>query len=221
MNRRLGILGGTFDPIHCGHLDLGAAAQAALGLEALLVMPLNVPPHRAAPVASAFHRFAMVAISIAGRSGWRASDLELRRQEPSYTSSTLRHLHDAGYQPHELFFVLGADAFAEIGIWKDYPQILERANFVVVSRPGNPVSALPARLPDLASRMVRVNADDERPSAPSVLLVDGHTADISGTSVRRRAAERLSLTGMVVPGVEQHIQQHGLYRATLSSTPTV
>ena len=88
--RRVGILGGTFDPIHCGHLDVGAAAQAALDLEELLVLPSNIPPHRPQPVASSYHRFAMVALAIAGRRGWRALDLELREDGRSYTSETLR-----------------------------------------------------------------------------------------------------------------------------------
>jgi nicotinate-nucleotide adenylyltransferase len=83
MSRRVGILGGTFDPIHCGHLDLGAAAQAVLGLGPLSVIPANVPPHRAPPVASGFHRFAMVALAVAGRAGWHASDLELEHRQPS------------------------------------------------------------------------------------------------------------------------------------------
>ena len=151
--RRVGILGGTFDPIHCGHVDVGAAAQAALDLEELLVLPSNIPPHRPQPVASSYHRFAMVALAIAGRRGWRALDLELREDGMSYTSETLRSLHDHGVSAQELFFVTGADAFLEIATWKNYPGVLNLAHFAVVSRPGVPVAALPAQLPELADRM--------------------------------------------------------------------
>ena len=140
--RRIGILGGTFDPIHCGHLDVAEAAQAALGLDRMFVMTANIPPHRPQPAASAYHRFAMVAIAVAGRSGWRAADLELRSDAPSYTSTTLARFHERGYPASELFFVIGADAFAEIGAWHDYPQILDATHFAVVSRPGFPVGEL-------------------------------------------------------------------------------
>ena len=80
MNRRIGVLGGTFDPIHCGHLDLGEAAQRELQLTSVLVMPSSRPPHRTAPLASGFHRFAMAALAIAGRTGWQVSDSELPHQ---------------------------------------------------------------------------------------------------------------------------------------------
>ncbi len=137
--RRVGILGGTFDPIHCGHLDAGAAAQAALDLEELLVLPSNIPPHRPQPVASSYHRFAMVALAIAGRRGWRALDLELREDGRSYTSDSLHTLHGQGFNAQELFFVTGADAFLEIATWKNYPAVLDLAHFAVISRRGVPV----------------------------------------------------------------------------------
>ena len=160
--RRVGILGGTFDPIHCGHLDVGAAAQAALDLEELLVLPSNIPPHRPQPVASSYHRFAMVALAIAGRRGWRALDLELREDGRSYTSETLGSLHDLGFHAQELFFVSGADAFLEIATWKNYPAVLNLAHFAVVSRRAVPVGDLPARLPALADRMRLIGDHDVR-----------------------------------------------------------
>jgi nicotinate (nicotinamide) nucleotide adenylyltransferase len=151
--RRIGILGGTFDPIHCGHLDAGVAAQAALALEELLVLPSNIPPHRPQPTASSYHRFAMVALAIAGRPGWRALDLELREDGRSYTSDSLHTLHGQGFGATELFFVIGADAFLEIATWKNYPAVLNLAHFAVISRRGVPIGDLPARLPALADRM--------------------------------------------------------------------
>jgi nicotinate-nucleotide adenylyltransferase len=106
--RRIGILGGTFDPIHCGHLDVGRAAEQALGLDEIVVIASNIPPHRPQPAASSHHRFAMVALAIAGRSGWRASDVELRGDTPSFTAGTLQHFHDRGFAATELFFIIGA-----------------------------------------------------------------------------------------------------------------
>jgi nicotinate-nucleotide adenylyltransferase len=152
-SRRVGILGGTFDPFHCGHLDVGAAAQTALGLGEVLVLPSCIPPHRPQPLASAYHRFAMVALAIAGRGGWRALDLELREAARSYTSDTLERFRSEGFSASELFFIVGADAFVEIATWKNYPALLDFAHFAVVSRPGVPVAELPARLGSLADRM--------------------------------------------------------------------
>ena len=154
-SRRVGILGGMFDPIHNGHLDVIAAAHAALQLDEIFVVPANVPPHRAAPVASSYHRFAMVALAIAGREECRATDLELREAGPSYTSDTLRRFQSQGFDPADLFFIIGADAFLEIATWKNYPALLELSHFAVISRSGVSVGELPVRLPSLASRMRR------------------------------------------------------------------
>jgi nicotinate-nucleotide adenylyltransferase len=209
--RRIGILGGTFDPIHCGHLDVAEAAQAALGLDRMFVVTANIPPHRPQPFASAYHRFAMVALAVAGRSGWRATDLELRSDAPSYTSTTLEQFHERGYAPSELFFVIGADAFAEIGTWRDYPQILDGTHFAVVSRPGFPVGELARRLPLLAPRMTWPPVDAAAQIDPLILLIDEPTADVSSSAIRHRLAAAESIEGLVPPSVAQHIEQHGLY----------
>jgi nicotinate-nucleotide adenylyltransferase len=211
VTRRIGILGGTFDPIHSGHLDLGACAQEALGLTRMFVITSNIPPHRQQPFASAYHRFAMVSFAVASRPGWRAADLELRSETPSYTSGTLAKFHERGYSASELFFVIGADAFADIGTWHDYPAILDAAHFAVVSRPGFPVGDLPQQLPRLRSRMVRPPLDPLSQIEPMISLIDAPTADVSSTAIRARVAEGESIAGLVPPGVQQHIEQHGLY----------
>lgn len=209
--RRIGILGGTFDPIHHGHMDVALAAHTALAFHRMYVIPSNITPHRAQPLASPFHRFAMAAIAVANRPGWRAADLELRFGEPSYTSGTLRRFLQRGYSASELFFVIGADAFADISSWRDYPAILGSAHFVVVSRPGFPVADLPQRLPPLASRMSRPPIDGLAQLDPLIVLIDAPTAGVSSTAIRQRLAEGESITGLVPPGVQQHIEQHGLY----------
>jgi nicotinate-nucleotide adenylyltransferase len=208
--RRIGIVGGTFDPIHCGHVDMAQAAQAVLGLTAVFVIPAHIPPHRAQPSASSYHRFAMAALTVAGRAGWRVSDLELRMNTPSFTSSTLSRFHERGYSSSELFFVIGADAFAEIESWRDYPDILDRAHFAVVSRPGSSAAHLPVRLPLLAPRMVLPPLGEPRVD-PLIILIEAVTADVSSTAIRQRRAGGESIGGLVDPGVQQHIEQHGLY----------
>lgn len=209
--RRVGVFGGTFDPMHRGHIDIGQAAQSALGLTDLFVVPASVPPHRDQPHASSYHRFAMVALAVAGRPGWHASDLELCDRAPSFTSATLKRFHERGYAASELFFVIGADAFADIGSWKDYPDLLDCAHFAVVSRPGCPVAHLPARLPLLASRMVAAPLDRPMAKNPAIVLIDAPTSDVSASAIRRRRAAGQSIAGLVDPAVQQHIEQHGLY----------
>jgi nicotinate-nucleotide adenylyltransferase len=218
MIRRVGVLGGTFDPIHCGHLDLGLAVERALQLTSLLVVPANIPPHRPRPSASMFHRFAMTAMAVSGHAGWQASDLELSQPSPSYTQATLSRLHQDGYHASELFFVIGADAFADIRSWKDYPAILDGAHFAVVSRPGSPVSGLSQRLPELATRMTAPSAE-VNPHVVSIFLIDAATADVSSTAIRQRRHQGQSISGLVPPGVEQHIEQHGLYRSIAPNEP--
>jgi nicotinate-nucleotide adenylyltransferase len=211
--RRVGILGGSFDPIHWGHLEAAFAAESALSLQRLLVITSNLPPHRSAPRASGYHRFAMVSLAVAGRAGWRASDLELRDAGESYTSATLQRLHDRGYAPAELFFIIGADAFSDIANWRDYPSILEYAHFAVVARPGYPVSDMPDRLPTLADRMVRPPLDPISHLYPLIILIDAPTTDVSSSAIRDRRAKGEPIEGLVPDPVRQHIEQHGLYAA--------
>jgi nicotinate-nucleotide adenylyltransferase len=209
--RRIGILGGSFDPIHCGHIDVAEAACRAIEPLRVVIIPANIPPHRPQPIASPYHRFAMAALVVATRPSWSVSDVELRVQSPSFTSSTLALFHERGYKPSELFFLLGADAFLDIGKWKDYPQILAAAHFVVVSRPGSPAGELPARMPELAPRMIRPPLTDVNEQTASIILIDADTRDVSSTAIRRARAEGKSIAGLVDRSVQQHIEQHGLY----------
>ena len=201
---RIGILGGTFDPIHLGHLEAAAAAARALSLERVILLPSRTPPHRPAePRASVFHRFAMAAIA-ALEHGMVVSDLEVRREGPSFTALTLEALHHEGYAPPQLFFITGSDAFAEVGTWYDYPRILQLANFVVVSRPGapRPVELLPA--PESL-------VPERNPTATTVFSVEANTPNVSSTEIRRRVGAGESLDGLVPPGVAGHIRRHLLY----------
>lgn len=215
--QRIGLLGGMFDPIHCGHLDVGDAAERALALTDVLVMPANRPPHRAQPVASSHHRFAMTAMAVAGRPRWRALDLELRELGTSYTSATLRRFHADGFPPTALFFIAGADAFLEIATWHDYPAVLDLAHFAIVARPGVTVGELPTRLPALQARMRRSTEAGAAADRTVIFLIDAVTADVSSTAIRQARLNHQSITGQVPPPVQQHIEQHGLYENPLHS----
>lgn len=213
--RRLGVLGGTFDPIHLGHLDAARAARRALDLDDVLLMPARVPPHKAAaPLASAWHRFAMAALAASDQPDLRVSDIELQEAGPSYTARTLDRLAQAGYRPGQIFFISGTDAFAEITAWRDYPDLLDRSHFVVVSRPGNAADHMPRRLPDLAARMRSPQGADTTAGdadATGIWLVAAPTRDVSSSSVRACVGRGQAVDRLVPPAVATHIARHDLY----------
>jgi nicotinate-nucleotide adenylyltransferase len=213
--RRLGILGGTFDPIHCGHLDAGDAACAALSLDAILLIPAHDPPHRPIdPCASVHHRFALVSLAIAGRDAYRVSDMELVRQGPSYTADTLRSLHAKGWRASQLFFILGTDAFAEIAAWYGFPSFLDLAHFVVIARPGTTIETAAARTPQLRARMCGAPQVDSIADGPTrIFLVEAQTHDVSSTAIRKRLAAAQPIDDLVPAPVARHILKHHLYGA--------
>jgi len=226
----LGVLGGTFDPIHLGHLAAGDAAQQALSFDSMLLIPSRIPPHRADPVtAGPEDRFAMAKLAAAERPRWTASRLELDRDGPSFTYDTLlalksrgrgeaamsdgRGIGDDGASGVEwqIFFITGADAFAEIASWSRYPAVLDLAHFVVVSRPGITLDSLRVRVPSAFSRPLSA-ARGKQPSAKTrVILVEAHTPDISSTDIRRRVRAGHSLSGYVPDTVADYIRDHHLY----------
>src|SRR4029079_10589339 len=219
---RLGILGGTLDPVHVGHVETARAARHALGLDRTLLVPSRVPPHRPTqPAASPFHRCAMTALAVNGIDGLEASDVELTAPGTSYTADTLDRFHAVGLRAAQIFFVLGADAFAEIETWNRYPQVLDLANFAVVSRPGYDTARLIEGIPALAPRLARPGAiDGSGRLGTRIFLVSADTPDVSSTDIRRRLRTSMSIAGLVSSGVEQHIRQHALYRDGGSSTYT-
>lgn len=211
--RRVGVIGGTFDPIHLGHLAVAEHAARALDLHEVRFLPSRIPPHRPEqPIASGFHRFAMVALAIVDDPRWTVSDVELTREGPSYTFDTLQAMHAEGLAPPEIFFVTGADAFAEIATWSRYPAVLDHAHFVVVSRPGSRLDELQARLPALAPRMVHADLRGDDAAAPRIVLLEAATPDVSSTEIRQRARDGVSIERLVPPRVAAHIARHGLYR---------
>ena len=210
---RLGLLGGTFDPIHFGHLDAADAAQRALRLDEIRFIPAHDPPHRPLdPRATAFHRFALLSLALDGHPLYRASDMELRRDGPSYTTDTLRALRAEGWTPLQLFFILGADAFAEIATWREFPAVLDAAHFVVVARPGTTLDAAAARTPEIRSRIRIPDGPAEGPGT-SVFLVEAPTRDVSSTTIRARVAAGQPIDDLVPGSVARHIVAHRLYGA--------
>jgi nicotinate-nucleotide adenylyltransferase len=211
--RRLGIVGGTFDPVHWGHLDAAGAAASALGLTDLLFVISHVPPHRpSSPQASAFHRFAMVALATQDLPHAAVSDLELRRSGPSYSADTLASLHAQGWAPSQIFFVIGADAFAEIETWHAYPALLDLCHFAVVSREAAGADTVATRNPDVAARLATPDRVTTSGTATRVIPLCVETRPVSSTLVRARVAAGLDAADLTPHAVATYITRHALYR---------
>ena len=211
---RLGLLGGTFDPVHFGHLDAAQAAHAALQLDEVQLVPAHDPPHRQEdPRSSAFHRFALLALAVNAYPWMRASDRELRRTGRSYTIDTLRALHTEGWQASQLFFILGTDAFAEIASWRSFPDVLDAANFVVIARPGTATNAAFTRVSGITDRLQASGADTRDPRRTWVFPVEARTRDVSSTLIRARLNARDRIDDLVPATVARHILAHHLYGA--------
>jgi nicotinate-nucleotide adenylyltransferase len=194
-----GLLGGTFDPVHLGHLDVARAALNSLNLDRVLFIPAHIPPHRTKPQASAADRLAMVKLAIADEPKFEASTIELDADGPSYTSVTIDRFLADGYAKDDLCFIAGADAFADITKWHDYPGLLDKCRFAVVSRPGFPASAIAQQIPSLAERLA------------GIFLIDAPTAPVSSTSVRASIDRGAPLVGQVPDVVAGYISAHRLY----------
>jgi nicotinate-nucleotide adenylyltransferase len=204
-DRRVGILGGTFDPIHYGHLVIAEQVREALSLERVLFVPARIPPHKQGEeIAPAADRAAMVELAIAGNPAFVVSRVELERDGPSYTADTLEALAgEASRQgvARELFFILSSEALSGVLAWSDPDRILSLCRLVVVPRPGTPLPTGPelaARFGDRADRIVAVE------TAPVAN---------SASDVRDRAAAGRSIRYLVPPAVEAYIREHRLYRS--------
>ena len=213
---RLGVLGGTFDPIHNGHVRAAEAARTVLDLETIRVVPAHDPPHRPVdPRASVFHRFALVALAINGLTQWELSDAELTRSGPSYTADTLRSLHAEGWSPSQIFFILGSDAFAEIATWYEFPAVLDAANFAIVARPGTTLAQATSRTEAVSQRLRPVGPDGAVASISTVntgiFLIEADTPDISSTDIRNRLAAGRSIDNLVPAAVARYIRRQHLY----------
>ena len=148
-----------------------------------------------------------------GLAATRASDIELRRTGASYTYETLAALHAEGWSASQLFFILGTDAFAEIATWREFPSVLDAAQFVVIARPGTtPESAL-SRLPELRARVRPTTGGSEVLDRTAIYLVEAHTRDVSSTAIRSRLAAGASIDDLVPSPVARHIVAHHLYGA--------
>ncbi|MFN8625849.1 MAG: nicotinate-nucleotide adenylyltransferase [Candidatus Binatia bacterium] len=209
---RIGILGGTFNPIHLGHLRSAEEVREAQGLDRVLFIPSASPPHkRRAGLASAAHRLAMVRRAVAGNPFFKVSTIEIERHGRSYSVDTLRALR--ARMPGAAFsFIMGLDAFREIDTWKHHEAIFELCDVLVTSRPPTAETVLFDLLP-VAVRDQFCYPDDEltHRTGNRILFQRISGLDISASSIRERVAAGLSIRYLVPTAVERYIARHSLY----------
>ena len=217
MNRPLGILGGTFDPIHHGHLRMAQEAIEQCGMGQVLIIPTGIPPHRAAPLASAQARWEMVRLAVAGHADFLVDVREVFRTDPCYTVDTLTGLRTELGQQQPLCLILGSDAFLQLHTWHDWKQLFELAHIVVMQRPGQPLgNAIAQANPELQAeyraRLAPAPLALQETSGGRILALDMPGLDISSTDIRRRIAENRSIRYLLPDAVDNYINTHQLYR---------
>ncbi len=211
----LGLFGGTFDPVHLGHLRLAEEAREALGLASVRWIPAGQPPHRGAPRLSGAHRLAMVRLAVAGNPAFQVDGAEVESTGPSYTVTTLECLRQELGPEQPLVLLLGADAFAGLPGWHRWQALLGLAHLVVLHRPGYALAAS-ALAPELGQLLAaRQTGDPARLAgapAGAILALPMTQLDISATHIRQLLAAGRSARYLLPPAVLDYIDQHQLYR---------
>jgi len=199
---KIGVLGGTFDPIHLGHLIVAEDIRQKLGLGEVLFVPAGRPwlkLKEEKPISAADHRLAMVRLAVASNPYFKASTLEIDRPGLSYSIDTVLELKAKLGAGAEIYFIVGPDALAELPQWKDLARLVEACQLVGIGRPGHAktgLQTLESSIPGVSQR---------------IMLVDVPQIDISATEIRKRVAQGLSIRYLVPEAVEKYIAEHKLY----------
>ncbi|HMM54823.1 MAG TPA: nicotinate-nucleotide adenylyltransferase [Candidatus Desulfobacillus sp.] len=213
MAEPLGLLGGTFDPVHYGHLRLAEEAREALRLAQVAWIPAGRPPHRAPPCAAAIHRLEMVRLAVAGNDGFLVDDGEVRADAPSFTVVTLERLR-AQMPRRPLVLLLGADAFLGLPTWHRWEQVLELAHLGVAARPGFPLqpNTWPEALAQPCAGRFGSDAGVLRQSpAGRIVGFDMTPLPVSASGLRARLAAGRSARYLLPDAVREYIERHHLY----------
>src|ERR1700722_12514295 len=224
----IGLFGGTFDPVHKGHLALARAAMEQYKLHKILFVPANIPPHKQKqPLLPFVHRFAMLALATAEEKAFVASLLESPEEgagrkagAPNYTIDTIRRLKESFKASDKLFLLVGMDAFADVAQWHQAEALFRECEFVVASRPGYSLADVANALPDSLRPRVEATRPFQKQAASGDLMLNGvsiHLLDevyqsISSTTIRQTAAAGKPLGRFVDPTVAEYIRKTGLYQ---------
>ena len=206
---RIGVFGGTFDPIHMGHLVAAEEARVRLGLERVIFVPAGIPPHKMnEEILPARHRLAMVELAIASNPHFTVSRVDIDRTGPSYTVDTIKLLRDELGAETEIYFIMGSDSLRELPTWHEPEELIRLCRLVVMTRPGYTIDleGLEKVLPGISSR---------------VQFIDMPHLAISSSDLQRRVREGLPIKYQVPREVEEYIYTHSLYRSKKCLTSAV
>lgn len=199
--KKLGIMGGSFDPIHKGHLETAEFVYQQLGLEKIIFIPAYIAPHKIGmEYAPAEHRYQMTLLATQGNTHFAVSDIELNRKGVSYSYDTVAALHEQYGDEYDLYFIIGADSVAALDTWTKVREIMALCTFVAATRPG---------FAPLVDKVIEYFGELGR---TRIKWLNTPEMDISSTDIRQRVQENCSIRGLVPLAVEEYIHQKGLYR---------
>lgn len=221
-SKRIALYGGTFDPVHTGHIAVADGLSKLFALDLVLFIPAYVAPHkRVRAVTPALHRYAMLALATQDEDSFRISTVELDAPERPFTFETLTQMRKSMGQDAQLFFVMGADSWMEITTWREWERVLALSNHIVITRPGYEVGAEHVT-PGIRERIVDLRGMDKEQAAQKIdesdgakiYVTDAVNIDISATGVRQavRAGRDSDWTRHVQPAVANYIRKYGLYK---------
>lgn len=200
---RVGLLGGTFNPIHIGHLIMAEEVCKQHHLTKVIFVPAYIPPHKYVDdLTDARHRYQMAKEAISENDKFEVSDLEIKRKGRSYTIDTVQEILGHYGEECEVFLIIGADSLNELELWKDIKKLSQLCHFVIVNRPGFSTDTSP-RLAELIG--------DDNISDMERLRIEIEPVGISSTGIRKRLKDRIEIKGLVPECVEAYIKEHGLY----------
>ena len=215
---RIALYGGTFDPVHAGHLEVARRVSQLFEIEKVLFIPAQMAPHKIGrPVTEPIHRYAMLALATQDDPRLSISTFELDAPDRRYTVETVEHFQRALDDSTELFFIMGADSWSEITTWREWERLLSMTNHIVVTRPGyEPVTThvgkISERIVDVRGSDAALLPGDERER--KIFFTDVVMKDVSATNIRRLASEGRveELTGLLPGPVLEYIKKYGIYR---------
>ena len=220
LSERIGIYGGTFDPVHNGHIEIARLVARNFSLDQILIVPTSRPPHkRHETISDAYHRYAMAVLATTDDPRLLVSTIELEAPDKPYTFQTVERLREQYGERAEFFFIMGADSFTELETWREPERLLASVHVIVAARPGEEIdiSAVPeyvkTRIVDLRGRRGQApSAAEGGAERTEIFLTDYVEMDVSSTQVRRMAGEGRSIKGMVPPAVAGYVEKYKLYR---------
>ncbi len=219
---RIGLFGGTFNPVHLGHLRAAVEVRQGFELDEIFMIPAALPPHKVSgEVAASADRLNMLNLALGADSGLKVSDVELNRSGPSYTIDTVQHFKQALPAESRLFLIMGLDAFLEIDTWKSYRELLTRIPLIVINRPnaGDRISTVPWKVMD-DYISAKLSADYSYSASRSAYLASGQqpiyvfevtALDISSTRIRAAISKERSIHYLVPSKVGDYIRTKGIY----------